>query len=54
MLTPKPSLEYCRQMQAECREKIARDGWDEFTALGLSDWLHEEILILNPAQSEVK
>ena len=38
------ALAYCRRQQAECREKLA-NGWDEFTALGLSDWLHEEILI---------
>lgn len=39
------SLDYCRRQQAECRAKLKRDGWDDFTALGLSDWLHEEILI---------
>ena len=38
------AIAYCRSQQAECREKLEH-GWDDFTALGLSDWLHEEILI---------
>jgi hypothetical protein len=37
------TIDYCRRQQAECRDKLHREGWDEFTALGLSDWLHEEI-----------
>jgi hypothetical protein len=39
------SLDHSRQQQAACRDALERDGWDEFTALGLSDWLHEELLI---------
>ena len=39
------SLDYCRHQQQACRAKLKRHGWDDFTALGLSDWLHEEILI---------
>lgn len=41
-----PTIEYCRQQQAECRAKLETNGWDEFTALGLSDWMHEEIILL--------
>ncbi len=40
-----PTIEYARQQQTECRAKIERNGWDEFAALGLSDWLHEELIL---------
>lgn len=40
-----PTIEYCRQQQSECRAKLEANGWDEFTALGLSDWLHEEMIL---------
>jgi hypothetical protein len=39
------TIAFARAQQLECRAKIAANGWDEFTALGLSDWLHEEILL---------
>lgn len=46
------SLDYCRRQQAACRAKLKRHGWDDFTALGLSDWLHEEMLIEQEAAAK--
>ena len=48
------TIDYCRRQQAECRAKLERHGWDEFTALGLSDWLHEELLLQKEMQDENK
>ena len=45
------ALAYCRRQQAECRAKLEH-GWDDFTALGLSDWLHEEIQIEQEAAAK--
>ena len=46
------AIDYCRRQQQECREKRERDGWDDFTALGLSDWLHEEIILMQEYAGE--
>ena len=46
------AIDYCRRQQQECREKLERDGWDDFTALGLSDWLHEELILEKEMRDE--
>ena len=40
-----PNLKHCRDEQARCRDHLLNIGWDDGAALGLADWMMEELLI---------
>lgn len=39
------TINHCRVEQLRCAEYIEKNGWDDGAALGMSDWLHEELIL---------
>jgi hypothetical protein len=39
------TVDHCRVEQRRCAEHLKKHGWDDGAALGMSDWLHEELIL---------